>query len=36
MKRTWIPLAATVLVGLLAGVALAGRPSAVDQTVLPP
>lgn len=36
MKRSWIPLAATVLVGLLAGVAVAGRPSSVDQTVLPP
>jgi len=36
MKRSSIPLIATVLVGLLAGVAVAGRPNSVDQTVLPP
>lgn len=36
MKRSWLPLAATVLVGLLAGVAVAGRPTSVDQTQLPP
>ena len=35
MKRSWLTLAATVLVGLLAGLALAGRPSTVDQTVIP-
>lgn len=36
MKRSWIPLLATVVVGLLAGAAVAGRPSSVDQTALPP
>ncbi|MFM7686142.1 MAG: LytR C-terminal domain-containing protein [Actinomycetota bacterium] len=35
MKRSWLTLAATVLVGLLAGVALAGRPHGADQTVIP-
>lgn len=35
MKRSWVTLAATVLVGLLAGLALAGRPSKADQTVIP-
>ena len=35
MKRSWLTLAATVLVGLLAGVALAGRPNGADQTVIP-
>lgn len=35
MKRSWLTLAATVLVGLLAGLALAGRPDAADQTIIP-
>ena len=35
MKRSWVTLAATVLIGLLAGVALAGRPGSADQTVIP-
>jgi len=35
MKRSWLTLAATVLVGLVAGFALAGRPSKADQTVIP-
>lgn len=35
MKRSWLTLAATVLIGLLAGVALAGRPTTADQTVIP-
>ena len=36
MKRSWLPLVATVIVGLLAGIAVAGRPDSVDQTALPP
>lgn len=35
MKRSWLTLAATVFIGLLAGVALAGRPDSADQTVIP-
>ncbi|CAB4798284.1 MAG: hypothetical protein F2873_00245 [Actinobacteria bacterium] len=36
MNRFWLTVAATVVIGVLAGVALAGAPSDVDQTVIPP
>lgn len=36
MKRSWLPLIATLVVGLLAGVAIAGRPSSIENLALPP
>jgi len=35
MKRSWVAVLITVLLGALAGVAIAGRPSTVDQTIVP-
>lgn len=34
MKRSWVAVVITVLLGALAGVAIAGRPTPVDQTLI--
>ena len=35
MKRSWLALLTITVLGLLAGVAIAGRPTTVDSTVIP-
>lgn len=36
MKRSWLVLAALVVVGGLAGIAIAGRPTSIDTAVIRP
>lgn len=36
MKRSWLPLISVLVLGALAGVAIAGRPSSVDTMVITP
>ena len=36
MKRSWLPLLTVLVLGALAGVAIAGRPSPVDSRVISP
>ena len=35
MKHSWLALLTITVLGLLAGVAIAGRPTSVDRTVIP-